>query len=197
MDPSPNREDPPVADLDDLAGFRNYLLMLARAGLRERSRTRRDPSDVVNQTLLEAHRDRGQFRGMTRGELLGWLQQILANNLANVGRHDTRKKRDVRREVPLCRQVHDSSAELVEALVDPGSSPSRRADRNEQSVRLAAVLGRLPADQREAVELRYLHGWPVKAIAEYMERNTPAVGGLLHRGLTRLRELLAAASHAG
>jgi RNA polymerase sigma-70 factor (ECF subfamily) len=74
--------------------------------------------------------------------------------------------------------------------VAPGASPSEVADVNEQVVRLASALVRLPDDQREAVELRYLHGLAVKAIAGRMKRTTPAVGGLIHRGLTRLRKFL-------
>jgi RNA polymerase sigma-70 factor (ECF subfamily) len=181
-----------LADLsDEIPRYRDYLLMLARYELRGRSQARRDASDVVNRTLLEAHRDRNQFRGGGRAELVGWLRQILANVLAGARRYDLQKGRDVRREVPLWQQVDQSSVMLVAALRDRGPSPSALADRGEQSVRLASALTRLPDDQREAVELRYLHGCGVRAIAEQMGRTTAAVGGLLHRGLSRLRELFA------
>lgn len=190
MDPFENCTDELAGLTGEIPLYRDYLLMLARVGLRGRSSARRDPSDVVNQTLLEAHRDREQFRGETRGELVAWLRRILSNNLAAVHRHDRAGIRDVRRESPLWRRVDESSVLLADALADPGSSPSARVDRAERALRLAAALNRLPDDQREAVELRYLHGCTVRAIADQMGRTTPAVAGLLHRGLARLRELL-------
>ena len=73
---------------------------------------------------------------------------------------------------------------------DGSLSPPEQAARNERLMDLAAALVGLPEGQREAVELRYLHGWPVQRIAEHLERPAAAVAGLLHRGLARLRERL-------
>ena len=85
----------------------------------------------------------------------------------------------------------DESDVRLDALLAAGlSSPSRKADRAEQLVRLAAALHELPPAQRDAVELRYLAGLPLAAIAAHLDKTAPAVAGLLHRGLARLRELL-------
>src|SRR5258708_28745764 len=67
-----------------LPEFRDYLKVLASAQLDPRLQRKLDASDLVQQTLLEAHRDMEQFRGETRGELAGWLRRILARNLAHV-----------------------------------------------------------------------------------------------------------------
>ena len=48
----------------------------------------------------------------------------------------------------------------------------------------------LPEDQQTAVEMKYLQGCLWQAIAEAMERSETTVGGLLRRGLKRLRELM-------
>lgn len=186
----PERAVGAPAGVLDVERYRNYLLLLARSQLSPRLRVREAPSDVVQRTLLDAHAARDQFRGSTSGEMAAWLSQILAHNLCRLARDQTRKKRDVRREVPLWQKVEESSAMLMRAIADPGTSPSQQADRNEQLRRLADALARLPEAQREAVELRYLHRWPVKAISEELGRTPAAVGGLLHRGLDELQRLL-------
>jgi RNA polymerase sigma-70 factor (ECF subfamily) len=56
--------------------------------------------------------------------------------------------------------------------------------------RLADALGKLLEAEREAVELKYLHGCSVEFIGHYLGRTEDAVGGLLKRGLQKLRELL-------
>src|SRR5215470_9019609 len=78
-----------------LERFRSYLLLLARVRLDPMVRAKVGASDVVQQTLFEAHRDLAQFRGRTVGEQAAWLRQILARNLANVVRDLHRDKRDL------------------------------------------------------------------------------------------------------
>jgi RNA polymerase sigma-70 factor (ECF subfamily) len=85
--------------------------------------------------------------------------------------------------------LNDSSSKLESLLAAPQSSPSQRA-RQEQLVRLADALAQLPEDQREAVVRKHLQGDTVAAIAQGMGRSETAVGGLLRRGMARLRELL-------
>ena len=81
--------------------FREYLHLLARLQLDPRLRSKVDPSDVVQQTLLEAHAGREGFRGQTEGEWLAWVRRMLAHNLADVLRAFILGKRDVQREQPL------------------------------------------------------------------------------------------------
>ena len=63
--------------------------------------------------------------------------------------------------------------------------------RQEELLCLANALARLPADQRTAVEMLHLKGMSVDQISEAMGRSAPAVGGLLCRGMAKLREYLA------
>ena len=76
-----SNEDKPVFDVGRLAPFRPYLQMLARMAWDERIQSKLDPSDIVQQTLLQAQRSISQFRGASDGELAAWLRRILANEL--------------------------------------------------------------------------------------------------------------------
>jgi RNA polymerase sigma-70 factor (ECF subfamily) len=172
-----------------LERYRAYLLLLARMRLDPRLRGKLDASDVVQQTLLEAHLARGQFRG-TDGEEAAWLRQILARNLANAVRDLLRDKRDVRLEQSLEAAIEESSRRLEGWLAAEQSSPSERAARHEQGVRLAAALAELPEAQREALTLHHLEGRPLEEVARLVGRSREAVAGLIKRGLRQLRERL-------
>jgi len=169
---------------------REYLRLLARLQLDRRLHGKLDPSDVVQQTLLSAHENRHQFRGRTEAEFLGWLRQILANHLAGAVRRFAAGLRNVNRERSLEGGLEESAARLDVWLAADHSSPSQRAMRQEMHLRLADALGRLPDDQRQAIELHHLKGRTVAEIAAEVGRSKSAVTGLLFRGVKRLRELL-------
>lgn len=173
-----------------LEGYRDYLHMLVRLQLGPSLRAKLDASDVVQQAILHAHEARGQFRGRTEGEWLAWLRAILANALAAAARRFDTKARDLARERSLEAELERSSARLEGLLEADQTSPSERAARGEDLLRLSRALARLPDDQRRGVELHYFGGLTVADVAERMGRTRPAVVGLLFRGLKRLRELL-------
>jgi RNA polymerase sigma-70 factor (ECF subfamily) len=173
-----------------LEQYRDYLLLLARAQLDPRWQAKVSPSDLVQQSLLEAHRDADQFHGQTDDELRAWLRRILAHNLANVARDLSRQRRDVAAERSLENVLAGSSARVEAWLEDGSLSPPDRAERNEQLARLARALARLPEDRRAVVELRHLRGWPLGDIADHLGRTPNAVALLLHRSLQQLRDAL-------
>jgi RNA polymerase sigma-70 factor (ECF subfamily) len=140
--------------------------------------------------LIQAYQALDGFRGQTEAELAAWLRQILAHNLAHLAREFGRQKRDAAREMTLAAAVDQSSARIESWLAAEDTSPTQRAERNDQLLRLAAALETLPNEQREAVELHYWQGWTLTQIAEHQGRTTGSVAGLMHRGLAKLRELL-------
>ncbi|MEE8452652.1 MAG: sigma-70 family RNA polymerase sigma factor [Thermoguttaceae bacterium] len=173
-----------------LQKYRPYLRIMAQRRLDSRLKIRVDPSDVVQTTFLEAHRDLASFRGKAEGELVAWLRRILDNNLAQtIQRHVFAKKRSIRRERSLDDAVGTSHV-LADFLAADQSSPSRRVMRGEAAIRLAQSMDQLPTDQHEAVRLRYLEGRSLREIAEHFDRTEVAVAGLLKRGLRGLRKQL-------
>jgi RNA polymerase sigma-70 factor (ECF subfamily) len=178
-----------VAD-DRVGRYRDYLRLLARVQLDPRLRGKLDPSDVVQQTLLEAVAHADQFRGRSEAEYLAWLRRILAHNLADALRAFRQAKRDVNREQALAEALQNSSARLDAFLADPGPDAAARLERHERGLRLAAALEQLPNRQREALVCQHWHGWPLAKIAHHLDCSIEAVAGLLKRGLKQLRELL-------
>jgi RNA polymerase sigma-70 factor, ECF subfamily len=171
-----------------LETYRDYLLLLARIQLNAGLQAKLDPSDVVQQTLLKAHQNWGQFRGSSEAELAAWLRAILARHLANVAR-----KFDPwlgGRERSLEAALERSSARLESWLAAEDTSASEKCERQEQLLRMAEGLAGLPDDQRIALELRHLRGLAVAAVGREMGRSNAAVGSLLYRGLKTLRDLL-------
>jgi len=182
-----NTEDGPrKRSLED---FRSYLLLLARMQLDAGPRNRIDPSDVVQQTLLEAHAKADQFHG-DDSALAAWLRQALVNNLRDAWRARHRDKRDIRREQAVAESVAQSSALLERMLAAPDSSPSQRIVRNEELLRLADALAQLPQAQREAIVLHHLQDCSLSETARSLGKTDAAVAGLLHRGLKKLREIM-------
>ena len=174
----------------NLNQYRGYLRALAQIELGRRLQGKVDPSDIVQQSLLEAHQDLAALKGRSEGELVAWLRTILTRNLLNTARDFGAQKRDIRRERSLAQQVEDSSVRLDRFLAASDTSPSQRVIRGEDAERLATALAALPDDQRSAVILKHFHDWSLAQIAEHMNRSTLAVAGLLKRGLKKLREIM-------
>lgn len=172
-----------------LEAYRPYLMVLARLHWNKRLQRTMDPADLVQQTLLEAHQTPDQFRSKSDGQMRGWLRVCLVHNLLDALKKVTVPGGELPREAQLLDAVEESSSRL-ELLVAEQSSPSERAAKDEQLVRLAAALEQLPEAQREAVALHKLQGLSLADVAHRMDCTEPAVAGLYRRGIEKLRELL-------
>ena len=170
--------------------FREYLTFVSRLQTAGRSQAKLDVSGIVQQTLLEAHQAIDELTNLSEERQTAWLRQALCNNLADEIRRLSAQKRDIRMEQSLDASLDQSMARLGQRLPADQSSPSQRAHKNEQMLRLAEAINQLPESQRQAVELHHLLGMTLSEVAERLGSTKPAVAGLLHRGLKRLRELM-------
>jgi RNA polymerase sigma-70 factor (ECF subfamily) len=174
--------------------YTNYLKLLVTSQLDGRLRARVSPSDIVQESFFEAHRDFGEFRGKSIGEFVVWLRRIVVNNILRVvEQHVLAEKRDVRREVSLeeiGRRLEQSTARLESFLAEQAESPSGYAARREDELRLADTLARLPDDYRDVIMLRHIEGLPFEEVAARMDRSAGAVRMLWLRALKKMREVL-------
>ncbi|MGD9720495.1 MAG: sigma-70 family RNA polymerase sigma factor [Pirellulales bacterium] len=179
----------PVGEL--LSLYRNYLLVLATTQFDRRLRRRLSPSDLVQETLLAAHRDFGQFQGQSEPQFLAWLRQILIHCLHRaIETHLKTKMRDVRCEISienLTVALDRSTARLSELLVDRAPSPGAPLRQRESAVEFANQLAALRPQYRDVIILRNLRGLSFEEIADRMERSAGAVRMLWLRAVDKLK----------
>jgi RNA polymerase sigma-70 factor, ECF subfamily len=170
---------------------RTYVSVVARTQVEGWMRAKVDSSDLVQQTLLEAHRCFVDFRGTTEAEWLAWLKQILAHNTTDfVRRYRGTEKRSVRREVRLHAQSGDGSGEFFRDPCDPGETPSQIVSQHEREVQVAEAIDQLSPDHQEVILLRNLQRLSFNEVAERMGRTRPAVQMLWMRALRKLQAIL-------
>ncbi len=130
-----------------------------------------DVADLVQQTFLQLHRARADFR--EGAKLRPWLYTI-ALNLA----------RQYFRRVG--RRPETGLGEHEPAEPDGAGDPERPAVARELRVALAA----LPPTQREVIELHWFEGLPFKEVAQVVGASESAVKVRAHRGYEKLRTRL-------
>lgn len=170
--------------------YRHYLKLLADVQLGRHLRAKCEASDLVQQTLLEAHRDFERFTGKHEGELLAWLRRILANNLYNEARYHAAQQRAANREVSLEQLqagIDSSSMTLGRCLADDVPTPSKIAAHHEDVVSMADALAHLPEDYQQVLLLRIFEGQPAEEVARHMNRSPGAIRMLQLRALNALR----------
>ncbi len=176
-----------------LESYRNYLRVLAAAQVSRRLSLRMSPSDIVQETMLAAHRDFAEFRGESAGQFSAWLRTILARSLfRTVERHLKAEKRDLRKEISLqsvASQIESSCCAISNILQAATLTASSIVMREEELVRIYDLLAKLPNDYRDVIVMRNLNSMRFEAIAQQMGRSSTAARLLWLRAIRRLRAL--------
>lgn len=173
--------------------YRNYLTILATTQLDQRLRRRMNPSDLVQDAMLAAHRDFPKFRGQVEREFLAWLRQILINCLHHaIETHLKAKRRDIRCEVSIeqvSAALDRSVMNFAQVLADNGPSPSAPAHERERAVALADQLAKLRSEYRDVIVLRNLQGLSFEEVAQRMDRSAGAVRMLWLRAIEKFKQV--------
>ena len=186
---------------DSLA--RERLLQRHRPRLREfveahldpALRARLDASDVVQEAQLEVARRLPDFLQRRPMPFRLWLRKTAYERLLMLRRrHCGAARRSVGREVAL---PDRSSLALAQQLLAPHSSPSGRADREEQARRVQEALARLAEADREVLLMRHYEDLPYEDIACILGIEPAAARKRAGRALVRLHALLAEVERGG
>lgn len=184
-----DQQDSPAPPAD-FEGFRSYLQLVAKMGIDGDLRGKLDASDIVQQTFLEAHRARADFKGSDTAQQAAWLKQILVRNLVDAARALRRGKRDIARERRLEARIGESSAHMEDWLMGAQTSPSGIVERQERVLILADALAALPQGEQEALLLRYCRGCSLEAVGRELGITRKVASRLLRQGMATLRAKL-------
>ncbi len=167
-----------------LEACRGFLVLIAREELGADLRAKGSASDLVQETFVEAQCDFARFRGESEAELLGWLRQLLLNNLVDfTRRYQQSGKRQIDREVSL--DAVAAAGDLGLLFTSDSASPSEKVIRLEKAAIVQQALERLPVDQRRVLVLRYQEAHSFEEIGTLMERSANAARKLWLRALER------------
>lgn len=171
---------------------RNYVALIARTQVESWMQTKVDASDLVQQTLLEAHRGFADFRGDSEAEWLAWLRKILHHNTHDfIRQYKGTDKRRIQKEVRLQVSAGNQSGSFFHDPPGHEQTPSQIIAQHEQQIELADAISQLSDDHREVIILRNLQRLPFDEIATRMERTRPAVQMLWMRAIQKLQQTLA------
>ncbi|MFJ2609739.1 RNA polymerase sigma factor SigM [Streptomyces sp. NPDC087425] len=138
---------------------------------------REEAADAVQDALVSAYRAAHTFRGQSA--VTTWLHRITVNACL-----DRVRKAASRKTSPV------DDTERLEQLLEPHESASAPAERNDLHRQLIEALGTLPPDQRAALVLVDMQGYPVAEAARILDVPTGTVKSRCARGRARLLPLL-------
>ena len=174
-----------------LARYAVQLVGLARRRLGTRLRSKEDPEDVLQETMMIAVRKLSELEVRTPSSIMQWLAKIADYQIKNKLDYLRAEKRDSARERRL--KTDDASTDSsVSGIVVPfqGPTPSQYYARTELEGLIDSQLEQLdPPDYREVILMRDYYELDWEAIRESLGRpSAEAVQDLYHRAHKRLRE---------
>ncbi|MEU0911820.1 RNA polymerase sigma factor SigM [Streptomyces althioticus] len=138
---------------------------------------REEAADAVQDALVSAYRAAHTFRGQSA--VTTWLHRITVNACL-----DRARKAASRKTAPV------DDTERLEQLLEPHESASAPAERNDLHRQLIEAMTTLPPDQRAALVLVDMQGYPVAEAARILDVPTGTVKSRCARGRARLLPLL-------
>ncbi len=177
-----------------LSKHRGRLRQMISVRLDPRLQGRIDPSDVIQDALLEATTRLESYQRNPKMPFYLWLRFITVQRLLVLHRrHLGTQKRDAGREVSIYRTEvpNASSAALATQLLGRQVSPSQAAQRAECRLRLQRALDAMEPIDREVLVLRHFEELTNSETAQVLEISSTAANNRYVRALRRVKDILA------
>lgn len=199
-------DDPSYVDLNDLkqaaggdqscwerviAQQHDRLRRMVAFRMDSRLQGRIDPSDVLQETMLEAWQRLPEFVSDPAVPFFVWLRTLTQQRLGMLRRtHLERDKRTVNKEIAM--PENDSSSAIAIALVDSAISPSKNVQRKELFEQVQQQLSSMDPIDREVLALRHFEQMGNAEVASVLGISEPAASLRYSRALRRLKDIITA-----
>jgi len=176
-----------------LSRHRARLKRLVMVRMDRRLASRVDPSDVVQETMIQASRRLPEYVRQRPLPFYPWIRQLAIEQVAyQHRRHINALGRTVNREAINQHFLPEHSGiELAKRLVSAGTSPSDDAAQRELRAVVRKVLDELSEEDRDVLVLRFLEQLTAVDTAEVLVESLDAVKSRQRRALERFSRLFA------
>ncbi len=167
--------------------YGSRVLWIIRLRMGAELRTKLESMDLVQDVLMSAIKDLGNFTYKTEGDFLRWLSRIAENRLRNQLQRLHANKRDIRKEVQLNGYrptVEDSFVAALDAVNT--TTPSAIMSKKEDLDKLAKAIDALKPEFRQVIVQMKIEGLSYKEIGEQLGKSSEAVRKLVSRALEEL-----------
>ena len=169
-------------------GARVHWIVRLRMGKELRSKL--ESMDLVQDVLISALKDLGDFRYKDEGDFLRWLSRITENRLKDNLDKLHADKRDIRREIRL-----DDFGAHTEGRYFEGprpveeTTPSVIMSRKQELDELAEAMDKLKPEYKEVIVLTKIEGLSYREIAHKLSKSDEAVRKLFTRAMAALTSI--------
>jgi len=165
------------------------VLWIIRLRMGRQLRSKLESMDLVQDVLMSALRDLGNFTYKTEGDFLRWLSRIAENRLRGHVQRFHANKRDIRKEVRLDgyrSTAEDSVVAALDAVVT--TTPSAIVSRREELDKLAKAIEALKPEYKQVVVLAKIEGLSYKEIGRRLGKSADAARMLFSRAMAELTD---------
>lgn len=172
-----------------ISPYRDKLKRIVAFRMDMRLQGRIDPSDVIQETFLEAWQRLPAFVSKPDVPFFVWLRALAQQRLGMLRReHLERDKRTVMKEVPI--RQDDSSSAIAIAILDKAVSPSEAVQQHELFLKVQAKLEEMEPMDREVLALRHFEQLTNLETANVLGLTEPAASQRYARALKRLKTII-------
>jgi len=152
-------------------------------------RSRLESMDMVQDVLMCALRDLGDFTYISEGDFMRWLWKIAENRIRDNLDKLHADKRDIRKEIPLEDDASDSRNDRTR-IFEPArnTTPSVIMSQREELDKLEKAVDKLKPEYRKVIILAKIEGLSYKEIGDRLGKSADAAGHLLLRAMVALTD---------
>ena len=171
------------------AVYGSRVLWLVRLRMGRELRSKLESMDLVQDVLVCAMKDLGNFTYKTEGDFVRWLARIAENRLRDNLDKLHADKRDIRKEVRLNTHRPTLEDSFVAALepIDT-TTPSAIMSKREELDKLAKAIDALKPEYRQVIVMTKIEGFSYKEIGERLGKSADAARMLFSRAMAELTD---------